>query len=435
MSRKFSVAIVGRPNVGKSALFNRLVGKRIAIVDEAEGVTRDRLYAPCEWLGQEFEVIDTAGIDAHSPALFNAEVLRQTEIAIEEADALVMVVDGRAGPTPLDEEVATLLRHSGKRITLAVNKLDNMVQEAALHDFYSLGFDTMLPVSAIQAHGLSEILDASLVDYRPPSDEEAHGIKLALVGRANTGKSTFINKLLDEERCVVSPIAGTTRDSIDIPLTYGEQEFTLIDTAGIRRKHAEHEVVDKFASIRTDRAIERSDACLLLYDAEEGFSTQDNRILTKIEAEGKSCIIFANKWDLVQETRMEHALRDLRERNPALKYVPIIIGSAKEGRNIDKALAEVSRVHASAQQKISTGQLNRFFENALQTLHPPVMNNKRLRIYYTTQVGTGPLRFLCFINHPRLLAASYRRYLLNSFRDTFKITGTPVTFEFRGKAR
>ncbi|MGE3953686.1 MAG: ribosome biogenesis GTPase Der [Parachlamydiales bacterium] len=429
------LAIVGRPNVGKSALFNRILAKRIAIVDEAEGVTRDRLYGRGELFGRPFILVDTGGIDTHSKALFNEEIRRQAEIAVEEADGLVLCVDSQVGPTDLDLELARVLLKKGKPLALAVNKIDTPSQQDRLHAFHSLGISAMVAVSATQGHQMAELLQAVLQKI-PEREAEAldPSTKVAIIGRANVGKSTLINALLDEERCIVSPIPGTTRDSIDTPFTYEGEAYTLIDTAGIRRKSAEHEVVDKFAAIRTEQAIERADLCILMIDSVEGLTTQEKRIATQIEEAGKGCILLFNKWDLIKGTRMEHAAQAVRMESPFLNHCPLLFISAKTGRKLDELLPQIQIVAGEAKKRISTAQLNRFVEEAMQEIHPPMIRGKRLRIYYTTQVGTSPPRFLCFVNHADLMAESYRRYLLRCLRKAFTFTGNPVIFDLKGKS-
>ncbi len=427
------LAIVGRPNVGKSALFNRIIGKRLAIVDEAEGVTRDRLYSQSDLFGKAFELIDTGGINARSNADFNDEIRQQAEIAIEEADSLILVVDALCGPTDLDVELARRLQKGGKRLTLAINKIDGKAQETLLHNFHLMSIEQMIPVSAVQGHGISELLEAALDGLEAEEMDESAGLRIAIIGRPNVGKSTFINTLLNEARCIVSPIAGTTRDSVDIAFTFEDQDYTLIDTAGIRKKKSEHEAVEKFSAIRTKRAIERADLCLFLFDAQKGLTAFDKRIATQIDKAGKPCILFANKWDLIHGHRMEHAEQALRHSLAFLQHCPIIFGSASMGRNLPKALHTLQMVHAESQKRIATPDLNRFVEKTLQTQHPPTIRAKRLRIYYMTQVSTSPPRFLLFVNHPSLLAPSYERYLYNQFRKTFQFTGTPLQFLYRGK--
>lgn len=429
------LAIVGRPNVGKSALFNRICKKRIAIVDEAEGITRDRLYAETDLFGRPFEVIDTGGIDPRSKAPFNELIKRQAEIAIEEADTLIMVVDAQVGITELDQEVAQVLLRTKKPVTLAVNKIDNPDKEGEIYNFLPLGITQMTAISASQNWHIAELLEMAMEPVPVTESEETSDdtIHLSIIGRPNVGKSSLVNKLLNDSRCVVSPIAGTTRDSIDIPFQFGDDSFTLIDTAGIRRKHAEHEVVDKFAAIRTERAIERADVCLLMLDAQQGMTTQEKHIATTIEEKGKGCVLAFNKWDLVKGFRMEHCLRGVEEEVPFLKHCPKIFMSATSGRNMEKIFPLVKEVYEQSRQRITTHQLNKFVEGAMQRVHPPMIGGKRLRIYYMAQVDIEPPKFVLFVNQPKLMADSYKRYLYNQFREEYAFTGVPLQFHMRGK--
>lgn len=432
------LAIVGRPNVGKSALFNRICREKIAIVDEAEGITRDRLYAVGDLFGVPFQVIDTGGINPRSKVPFNEEIKRQAEIAIEEADVIVQVVDGLVGLTDLDKEVAMILLNTKKPVCLAVNKIDNMSRAPLLHAFHSLGISRMIPVSAAQGWQIAELLEGAFADFKFPemeNGEEINRLKVAIVGRANVGKSSLVNYLLDEERCIVSPIPGTTRDSVDVSFTHAEQAYTLIDTAGIRRKGAEHEVVDKFAAIRTDRAIERADLCVLILDVQEGMTAQDKKIANRIEEAGKGCVILLNKWDLVKGVRMEHCLSHIEEEVPFLKHCPKIFISAKMGRNVDKIFPMIQEVWANGGKRIPTHQLNVFIASALQKNHPPMLNGKRLRIYYMAQVEVHPPRFILFVNFPLLMTETYKKYLYNQFRDTYAFTGVPIRIHLKGKIK
>lgn len=437
MAKKPKLAIVGRPNVGKSALFNRICERRLAIVDEAEGITRDRLYADGELFGFPFQVIDTGGIDPRSQATFNSEVKRQAEIAIEEADSIVMVVDAQIGITELDKEIARILLRTKKPVCLAVNKVDDQTQESYQYHFKSLGISSLVPVSAAQGWQIAELLEAAFqtFDKTPADEEEVKTIKVAIVGRPNVGKSSFVNYVLNEERCIVSPIPGTTRDSIDVTCEYNGETLTLVDTAGIRRKHAEHEVVDKFAAIRTQRAIERCDVCILMIDAEKGIITQDKKIANMIEEAGKGCILIFNKWDLVKNLRMEHYLKAVEEEVQFLGYCPKIFISAKTGRNVEKAFDAVKQVYESSKTRIGTHQLNKFLAAALQRNHPPMIMGKRLRIYYIAQVGIQPPEFVMFVNYPDLMLESYRKYLINQFREEFPFEGVPLIFRLRGKEK
>jgi GTP-binding protein len=437
MNKMLKLAIVGRPNVGKSALFNRICKKKIAIVDEAEGITRDRLYSKADIFGYPFEVIDTGGIDSRSKAPFNELVKRQAEIAIEEADSIIMVVDSKIGITELDKDLARILLKTKKPLCLAVNKIDDLSKENLIHQFYSLGIKKVVSVSAAQNWHIAELLEMAFEHRKKDEviDSGPETIKIALVGRPNVGKSSLINYLLNEERCIVSPIPGTTRDSIDASFTHDDTLYTLIDTAGIRRKHAEHEVVDKFAAIRTERTIERTDICLFMLDAQTGITTQEKKIANAIEAEGKGCILLFNKWDLVKGFRMEHCLQEIEDEVPFLKHCPKIFISAKTGRNIDKIFDIVKQVHTDSLQRIPTHQLNKFVGDAMQKIHPPMIQGKRLRIYYMAQVAVQPPKFVFFVNIPTLMTEAYKKYLYNQFREKYGFMGVPILFYLKGKKK
>jgi GTP-binding protein len=435
MTKKIKLALVGRPNVGKSALFNRICGKRIAIVDEAVGVTRDRLYTEADFFGHAFEVIDTGGLDSISEIPFYEEVKIQTETAIEEADVIVMVVDAQVGVTTLDEVVAKTLLKTKKKIVLAVNKVDDFLQMDLVYPFYSLGISALVPVSAVQGFQIAELLEAGFegMQWSEDSIVEDPSIKVAIIGRPNVGKSTLVNHLLQEARCVVSPIAGTTRDSIDTYIEREDRSFTLIDTAGIRRKHAEHEAVDKFAAVRTERAISRADICILLMDSNQGMTTQEKRIADQIEEAGKSCILLFNKWDLVKGFRMEHCLQSIRQEASFLSYCPALFVSALNGRNLEELFPMIVKVYEAGKLRITTGQLNKFIEQVFQKYHPPMIQGKRLRVYYMTQVQSSPPRFVMFVNFPELMLETYKKYMINQFREQYDFTGVPLAFDLKGK--
>ncbi|ADI38971.1 ribosome biogenesis GTPase Der [Waddlia chondrophila] len=438
MSNKPKLAIVGRPNVGKSSLFNRICKKRMAIVDEAEGITRDRLYAEADCFGKEFEVIDTGGINPRSQVPFNEQIMRQAEIAIEEADGLILAVDAHTGITDLDHEVARVLLHTNKPVTVAVNKIDHLGQIDLVHEFYGLGFEHCVGVSAEQNFQIAELLESIVSRLSSPIEKEEEldtSIKVAIIGRPNVGKSTLTNYLLDEERCLVSPIPGTTRDSVDVRVSHDDEIYTFIDTAGIRRKGAEHEAVDKFAAIRTQRAIERCDICLLMVDAQQGITAQEKRIAKMIEKEGKCCIVLLNKWDLVKGFRMEHCFREIEEEIHFLRYCPKIILSAETGRNVEKIFPTIREVRQESLKRVSTGELNKFVEEAIRQNHPPMIRGKRLRIYYLAQVSTEPPTFVLFINHQDLMAESWRKYLINQFRKVYRFTGAPLVFYTKSKPK
>ena len=430
------IALVGRPNVGKSALFNRICAQRISIVDEQEGITRDRLYAKADLFGRPFILIDTGGIDFSGAIPFAELVKKQAEIAIEEADAVILVVDGQVGVNVYDMEVAKRLKRSKKPVFVAVNKVDQFGDEEKVHPFHVLGIKQVFGVSALQGNQIAELLEAAL-QHIPPREEPPMPdgvIRVAIVGRPNVGKSTLLNYFLKEERSIVSPIAGTTRDAIDILFEQDGQKYLLIDTAGIRRKKAEKEVVDKFAAIRTEEAIERADVCLLILDSYEGFTTQERRIAADIEEKGKSCILLFNKWDLMENLRMEHAMRGVRETAPFLAHCPTLFISASKGRNVEKILPQVKEINALRHQRIGTGALNKFVESCLQKYHPPLITGKRLRIYYLTQVEINPPRFVLFVNKPDLMTEPYKKYLINQLRESFPFSGCPLLFDLRGKA-
>lgn len=432
---QLKVALVGRPNVGKSALFNLICKKRYSIVDEAEGITRDRLYAEADFFGKPFTLIDTGGIDPITEGDFQEEILTQAEIAIMEADVIIQVVDVEVGVTSLDEEVARRLLRTKKPLTIAVNKVDHPGREAQVGAFYALGISKVVATSATHGFQIAELLETAFDGITFPEAEERDNntIRVALIGRPNVGKSTLTNHLLNEKRCVVSPIAGTTRDSIDIEVTHGEQRYTLIDTAGIRRKKAEHEVVDKFAAIRTQKAIERADVCVLILDAREGMTHQEKRIARDIEKQGKGLLLLFNKWDLVQGFRMEHCLKAVREEIPFIQYCPAFMISAKNGRNTEMLFPTIQGVYSQLSHRISTGELNRFIEKAIQKFHPPMLTGKRLRIYYMAQVASHPPHFVFFVNRPDLMVDSYKKYLINQFRSFYHFTGAPLQFSLRGK--
>ena len=429
------LALVGRPNVGKSALFNRICKKRIAIVDEAEGVTRDRLYADAEFFGKPFQVIDTGGINPHSDVPYQEEIRRQAEIAMEEADVIVMVVDVTVGATPLDELVARLLRRTGKPVIIGANKMDDLSKQDLVYPFYALGIGRIVGVSAVQNFRIAELLEEAFKDLLFPDEQVGpkESINVAIVGRPNVGKSTIVNYLLDEQRCVVSPIAGTTRDSIDIEVEAEGQRFTLIDTAGIRRKSAEHEVVDKFAAVRTERALERADICVLVVDADRGMTVQEKRIAREIENQGKGCIVLFNKWDLVKGFRMEHCRKSFEIDIPFLNHCPLEFVSGLTGRNLDGLFKTVIQVFEQQNRRITTGQLNKFVEKAVQKCHPAMIDGKRLRIFYLAQVDVQPPRFVLFVNHPELMVDTYKKYLINQFRETYGFLGAPIQFFLKGR--
>lgn len=431
------IAIIGRPNVGKSALFNRLLKKRVSIVDEVEGVTRDRIYAQSEFQDQVFILIDTAGIELSDHSELNQKILEQSKKAIEEADFCIFVVDGQVGLTKMEEKIGKLIREHGKPACVAVNKIDDDVHLPNLAPFYQLGFAKTIGISASHGRNIYELLEIAFehlpkleFPFEEPADKK---ITASIIGRANVGKSTFVNFLSQQERCVVSAEAGTTRDAIEIEIQDEEQSYLLIDTAGIRRKSKEKDSVEKFAHIRTIEAIERSDVCLFMISTEDGMTFQEKKILSEIYRQGKSCIILVNKWDLASNHRMEHAKQALIRECPFVEIYPIIFISALTGRNVDQVFQTLEKVCQSRKLRIETGELNRFLLKTLQKNAPSTILGKRLRIYYMTQVKTNPPSFLCFINNSSLLTATYKRYLINQMREEFDFSGTPIQFFLRNK--
>ncbi|MBQ8095461.1 MAG: ribosome biogenesis GTPase Der [Clostridia bacterium] len=434
------VAVVGRPNVGKSTFFNRISGRRISIVEDTPGVTRDRIYADCEWLGHSFTLIDTGGIDPHSEDVFLRQMRQQAQIAIDTCDVILFFTDGRTGMTADDEDVAALLRRSRKPVILVVNKMDSMSQQDNLYEFYGLGLGDPYGISSTNMLGLGDLLDAVIAHFPEQSDDasEEKPVSIAVVGRPNVGKSSLVNKLLGTERTMVSDIAGTTRDAIDAPLTWEERSFTLIDTAGIRRKRAiEDESIERYSIIRSLAAIRRCDVALMLIDAQTGVTEQDTKIAGYIHDEGKACVIVVNKWDAIEketntmETFRKQVISDLK----FMDYAPVIFISALTGQRVDKVLSQVLSVYEQAQRRITTGLLNDVLADATGALQPPTIMGKKLKIYYATQQSVAPPTFVLFVNDEALMHFSYQRYLENTFRKSFGFEGTPLRFVLRQKER
>lgn len=433
------IALVGRPNVGKSALFNRICKKKIAIVDSTEGVTRDRIYARSSFFGNEIEVIDTGGIGVSSKIPFQEEIRRQAETAIQEADALIMVVDAHIGITSLDEQVAKILLRSKKPLCLAVNKVDGWEHiDRSLAAFERLGIKDKVAVSAEQGLQIAELIERTCTltpQTRATPHSTSSTARIAIVGKPNVGKSTLLNALLGKPRCVISPLAGTTRDSIDVEIEKEGATWTLVDTAGLRKRHADASVIDIFSTLRTEQAIEKADICLLMLDAQTGISSYEMRIAKELEAQGKGCILLVNKWDTVKGFRMEHCLKGLQDDASFLKHCPALFISASTGRNLDKIFATVSNVHKERTRRITTGQLNRFMEEATAAYHPPMIQGKRLRIYYLAQVATAPPRFVLFVNQPRLMCDSYHKYLVNRLREAYGFQGVPLLIHLKSRSQ
>lgn len=434
------VAIVGRPNVGKSTFFNKMSGKRIAIVEDTPGVTRDRVYADCEWLNHKFTLIDTGGIDPMSEDPLLKQMRRQAEIAIETCDVILFFVDGKQGVTADDETVADMLRRAGKPVILVVNKVDNIRMMDNIYDFYSLGVGDPIGISSINLLNLGDLLDL-VVSHFPSQDEEEEedaAISIAVVGKPNVGKSSLVNRILGEERVMVSDIAGTTRDAIDTRFKSGDDEFVIIDTAGIRRKRAiEYQSLERFSVVRSLAAIDRCDVAILVIDAQDGVSDQDSKIANYIDEQGKAAIIAINKWDAMEKETgtLEKYTKEVRDKLKFMAYAPVVFISALTGQRVSKVLAMAKAVYDQATRRVTTGLLNDILADAQTALQPPATSGRRLRIYYATQQATKPPTFVMFVNDEKLLHFSYERYLENQFRKAFGFEGTPIRFILREKEK
>lgn len=425
------VAIVGRPNVGKSTLFNHLVGARKAIVEDVPGVTRDRLYDKTDWAGREFIIIDTGGIRIDdSDDVFASEIKLQAEIAIEEADVIIFVVDGREGVTAEDEEVANMLRKSNKPVVLAANKIENFGSQLDYYEFYKLGLGDPIPISAMHGMNTNDLLDAVVEKFAPASQyqEDDDAVKIAIVGKPNVGKSSLVNAFLGEKRVIVSDIPGTTRDSIDTPFTYHGKKYILIDTAGIRRKSRIKEATERYSVIRALKSVDRSDVCLIMIDATEGVTEQDQKIAGYVHEQGKPNIIVVNKWDLVEKdgSTMNKFDEDIREDLKFLAYSPILYVSALTKKRIFKIIDLVDFVVEQHHRRISTSELNRVINEATMLNPLPGGGGKKVKILYTTQVKTAPPTFVFFSNRPDEIHFSYLRYLENVMRQNFGFEGSPI---------
>ena len=432
------VAVVGRPNVGKSTLFNAIVKKRIAIVEDIPGVTRDRIYFDAEWLGREFTMIDTGGIEFVDAAdrIFT-DMRYQAELAIREADVILFVVDGKTGMQPQDEEVANILRTCGKPVLLVVNKIDSVEQEMNMYEFYALGMGDPIGVSAVNLMNLGDLLDSVLqhIQHLPTPEEREDTIHIALVGRPNVGKSSMTNALLGQERVIVSNVPGTTRDSIDTYWTYNDTSFVLIDTAGMRRKAKVDIPVERYSVVRALRAVDRSHVAVLVLDAQDGVTEQDKKIAGYIHEAGKGCIIVVNKWDLIdKDSKTSQAFEeDIRRELAFLQYAPILFASALTKQRVNRLADMVKFVAEQQHMRVSTSVLNELLEDAQLTNPPPAKGGKLLRIYYMTQASVQPPTFILFVNEPRLMHFSYVRFLENRLRETFGFEGTPIRLILRGK--
>ena len=432
------VAIVGRPNVGKSMLFNKLTGRRTAIVEDTPGVTRDRIYGKCDWNGREFQVVDTGGIEPSTRSEMLLFMRRQAEIAIETADVIIMVTDVKVGMTAADQEVANMLLRSKKPVCLAVNKCDSVgPTNPDVYEFYALGLGDPIEVSAIHGHGTGDLLDFCVANFPPETEDEEEDdvIRVAIVGKPNVGKSSLLNQILGMERTIVSDVAGTTRDAID---SYYENEYgkyCFIDTAGMRRKSKVDDAIEKYSNMRTIAAIDRSDVCLILIDANEGVTEQDTKIAGLAHEAGKACVIVANKWDTVEkETKtMDEKTADIRRDLSYMTYAPIVFLSALTGARVNRLFEVINAVSNNAAMRITTGMLNNILADATARVQPPSDKGRRLKIYYMTQVGIKPPHFVVFCNDARLFHFSYQRYLENQLRAVFGLEGTPVRLTIRQK--
>ena len=432
------VAIVGRPNVGKSTFFNKMAGRRIAIVEDTPGVTRDRVYADCTWQNYAFTLIDTGGIDPASDDPLLRQMRRQAEIAIETCDVILFFVDGRQGLTADDETVADMLRRSGKPVLLVVNKIDSVNQFNDVYDFYQLGIGDPIGISSVNLMNIGDLLEELCSHFPDPEEEEDPDapVQIAVVGRPNVGKSSLTNRILGQERVMVSDIAGTTRDAVDTEFEDNGERFVIIDTAGIRkRKSIEYQSLERFSVVRSLAAIDRCDVALLLIDATQGVSEQDSKIAGYIDEQGKAAVIVVNKWDAVEKQTgtMEEFSRKIRESLKFMDYAPILYLSALTGQRCQKLMEAVRSVYGQATRRVTTGLLNDILTDAQAALQPPATSGRRLKIYYATQQGIKPPTFVFFVNDEKLMHFSYERYLENHFRKSFGFEGTPLRFILREK--
>ena len=435
--KKNMVAIVGRPNVGKSTLFNRIAGKRISIVEDEPGVTRDRIYADCDWAGVNFTLVDTGGLDFNADDEISKHIIKQADIAVEISDVIIFVVDGRDGLVSLDREVAQKLRKSKKPVVVAVNKLDNFNTDL-IYDFYELGLDAVMPISSTQGKGVGDLLDEVVRDFKKTKEEESETdcLKIAVVGKPNAGKSSLINRLVGEERVIVSSISGTTRDSVDVPFVCNKKKYVLIDTAGMRRKaKIEDESVEKYSVFRTIDSIRRADVVVLVIDSSEEISEQDVKIAALINEENKPSVIVMNKWDLIEKdtNTMGKFTEKLHSSLAFMSYFKPVYLSALTGKRMEKLIEAVNEVWENANKKVQTGVLNDLITQAMLSTAPPSKNGKRFKIYYTTQTGIVPPTFVMFVNDTQIITNNYLRYLENFLRKSVDFSGTPIRINLKAK--
>lgn len=427
-----TVALVGRPNVGKSTLFNKIVGKKIAIIEDLPGVTRDRIYQEVTYNNKKFYLVDTGGIDA-SKMKFNDEIKMQAEIAIKEAEVVVFIVDGKEGLTSNDLIVRDLLRKSNKKVIVAINKVDNKASQEHIYDFYELGFDTYIPISSIHNTGYIDLMEEITKDFTEKEDKVDNRLKFSIIGRPNVGKSSLMNALLNEERVVVSNVAGTTRDSIDSVLKYHNEEYVLIDTAGMRKKGRVFEAIEKYSLFRSLKAIDRSDICLVVINAEEGIKEHDKHIAGYAIERGKGLIFVVNKWDTVKDKTIPEFEKEMRAEFQFATYAPIVYLSALTKKRIHTLMPEIIKVGENIKREIPTSILNNVILDAYQLNIPPSYKGKRLKIYFTNQTGTKPPKFTLRVNNKGLVHFSYKRYLENKLRENFELEGTPIILQFKNR--
>lgn len=427
-----NVALVGRPNVGKSTLFNKIVGKQVSIIEDFPGVTRDRIYQEASYNNKKFYLIDTGGIDA-TKIDFNTEIRMQAEIAIQEADIIVFLVDGKEGITANDLLISKILRKSKKRIIVAINKMDVKEAKNNIYDFYELGFSTYIPISSIHNIGFIELMDTITMNFSKQEQKEDIKTKFSIIGRPNVGKSSLMNALLNEERVVVSNIAGTTRDSIDSVLKYNNEEYIVIDTAGMRKKGKVFETIEKYSLFRSLKAIDRSDICLVLINAEEGIKEQDKHIAGYAIERGKGLIFVVNKWDTVNDTTIQEFEKLMRAEFQFATYAPIVFLSALTKKRIHTLMPTIEKVKENIKKEIKTSVLNEVIQDAYQLNIPPSYKGKRLKIYFCSQTGINPPKFTLRVNNKGLVHFSYERYLENKIRENFDFTGTPIVLQFKNR--
>lgn len=433
------VAIVGRPNVGKSTLFNKIVGKRLSIVEDTPGVTRDRIFGEAEWCNRKFSLVDTGGIEPASKDTILSQMREQAQIAIDSANAVILVVDVRSGVTATDADVASILLKSGTPVVLCVNKCDSVGEPPAeFYEFYNLGLGDPVMVSSVHGHGTGDLLDRVLELLPEEEEEEEDGdvIKVAVIGKPNVGKSSLVNRVSGENRCIVSDIAGTTRDAVDTTIENKHGTFTFIDTAGLRRKSKVEDAIEHYSNLRAEMAVDRADVCLILIDAQVGFTDQDSKVAGIAHEAGKGCIICVNKWDAIEKD--DKTMQEMREKLEKdfsfMSYAPILFISAKTGQRLDQMFEMIKLAAASNAMRVTTGVINDILAQATARVQPPTDKGKRLKIYYMTQASTKPPTFVTFVNDHELFHYSYQRYLINRIRDTFGLEGTPVRLIVRERS-